>query len=92
MLICEVCGHETEGLVCAACQGENLTVAKFCCHCGERLFDPAAQGRSSAKPSDDPYDLDNRVLCSDESCIGIINEDGVCTECGRPLERQAEQS
>jgi hypothetical protein len=27
-----------------------------------------------------------RRLCSDESCIGIIGPDGVCTDCGkRPL-------
>lgn len=26
----------------------------------------------------------NRVLCSDESCIGTIGKDGRCTECGKP--------
>ena len=31
-------------------------------------------------PSDD--DWDNRVLCSDESCIGVIGPDGRCKECG----------
>jgi hypothetical protein len=29
---------------------------------------------------------DNRVLCSDESCIGTIGVNGCCTECGRPFE------
>ncbi len=28
----------------------------------------------------------NRVLCSDESCIGIIGPDGRCKECGLPYE------
>jgi hypothetical protein len=29
---------------------------------------------------------ENRVLCSDESCIGTIGPDGRCSECGRPYE------
>lgn len=32
-------------------------------------------------PSDD--DWDNRVLCSDEGCIGVIGPDGRCKECGK---------
>lgn len=27
-------------------------------------------------------DWENRVLCSDESCIGVIGPDGRCKECG----------
>ena len=34
---------------------------------------------------DDPIDWDNRVLCSDEACIGIIGSDGRCTKCRRHL-------
>ena len=30
-------------------------------------------------------DWDKRVLCSDESCIGVIGADGKCKECGKPL-------
>ena len=26
----------------------------------------------------------NRILCSDESCIGVIGADGRCKECGKP--------
>lgn len=29
---------------------------------------------------------ENRVLCSDESCIGIIGPDGRCKECGLPYD------
>jgi hypothetical protein len=32
--------------------------------------------------SDD--DWENRILCSDESCIGVIGPDGRCKECGKP--------
>jgi hypothetical protein len=28
---------------------------------------------------------DKRVLCGDESCIGVIGSDGKCKECGKPL-------
>jgi hypothetical protein len=27
---------------------------------------------------------EKRVLCSDESCIGVIGSDGRCKECGKP--------
>ena len=30
-------------------------------------------------------DWENRVLCSDESCIGVIGPDGRCKECGKPF-------
>jgi hypothetical protein len=29
-------------------------------------------------------DWDRRILCSDESCIGVIGPDGRCKECGKP--------
>ena len=34
----------------------------------------------------DKEDWENRVLCSDESCIGVIGPDGRCKECGKPYE------
>ena len=40
----------------------------------------------------DDNDWENRVLCSDESCIGVIGPDGRCKECGIPSkESPAEQ-
>ena len=30
---------------------------------------------------------ENRTLCSDESCIGVIGPDGRCKECGRAYEK-----
>jgi hypothetical protein len=32
----------------------------------------------------DDDDWENRILCSDESCIGVIGPDGRCKECGKP--------
>ncbi|MEW6672597.1 MAG: hypothetical protein AB1427_12900 [Thermodesulfobacteriota bacterium] len=31
-------------------------------------------------------DWESRVLCSDESCIGVIGPDGRCKECGKKFE------
>jgi len=31
-------------------------------------------------------DWENRTLCSDESCIGVIGPDGQCKECGETYE------
>lgn len=31
-------------------------------------------------------DWENRTLCSDESCIGVIGTDGRCKECGKSYE------
>jgi len=31
-------------------------------------------------------DWDQRTLCSDESCIGVIGPDGRCKECGKPYD------
>lgn len=42
---------------------------------------------SNKKIDTDLYrEWDNRVLCSDESCIGTIGADGCCRECGRAFE------
>ncbi len=30
-------------------------------------------------------DWDNRILCSDEACIGVMGPDGRCDECGKSL-------
>lgn len=38
-----------------------------------------------SKPQKD-IDWENRVLCSDGNCIGIIGLDGRCKECSKPYE------
>lgn len=39
---------------------------------------------NSKTPAD--IDWETRTLCSDESCIGVIGEDGRCKECGLPYD------
>jgi hypothetical protein len=35
-------------------------------------------------------DWEQRTLCSDESCIGVIGPDGFCKECGKPYSSEQE--
>ena len=38
---------------------------------------------TNAESSKSDIDWENRVLCSDGSCIGVIGPDGLCKECGK---------
>jgi hypothetical protein len=42
-------------------------------------------------PEDDAFAGEDRKLCPDGACVGVIGPDGTCTECGRaPAEAQDE--
>ena len=47
---------------------------------GSDDFDDAEPSQTDTADSD----WENRTLCSDESCIGVIGSDGRCKECGKP--------
>ncbi len=49
-------------------------------------------GEAEKTTGDDFLDWENRRLCPDESCIGIIGPDGRCTECGRRADPVSEQA
>ena len=70
-----------------------------CKECGkpyEELQTPEAQtartdseavvGNDSSEAPVKEDNWENRTLCSDESCIGVIGPDGRCKECGRPYQ------
>ena len=40
----------------------------------------------SKQKSQIDIDWENRTLCIDESCIGVVGPDGHCKECGKPYE------
>jgi hypothetical protein len=92
MAICESCGAEMEGLNCPHCERDLPADAVYCCYCGQNLSPADAETAETETEADapdgDPFDLENRVLCGDEACIGIINEKGVCTECGQPRKKR----
>ena len=75
---CPTCHSELPSRQCPECLEETPTFGRFCCHCGVRLSD------ESQDLDDSPDDFSSRILCSDGNCIGVINKDGVCSECGKP--------
>ena len=36
--------------------------------------------------TEDSFSLEDRILCSDGMCIGVIGPDGRCGECAKPYE------
>ena len=59
--------------------------------------DPAAEddepdistGEVEVADDQDDTGWENRILCSDGSCIGVIGPDGRCKECGLPRDSAA---
>jgi hypothetical protein len=41
---------------------------------------------------EDDLDLENRELCPDGSCTGVLGDDGRCRECGRSASGEAPQA
>jgi hypothetical protein len=79
---CKECGKQYEGPLpeTSADAPEDQVVDEV-----EEM--PAAADESNTVeelPADD--DWQNRVLCSDGNCIGVIGPDGRCKECGKPYE------
>jgi hypothetical protein len=48
--------------------------------CGGKIEDSIEE----LSEDDNGFDLENRILCPDGTCTGIIIN-GRCTECGRPF-------
>ena len=74
---CKECGKSFE-----SGQQEDIPVAPDFDE--EDLATESVEDDESTSPTD--IDWDNRTLCIDESCIGVIGPDGCCKECGKPFE------
>jgi len=77
-LECENCGYEAGGKDCSACGEKVPAWSLFCPLCGQafKKEEPAPSGQ-------DPFSVENRRLCPDGNCIGILGEDGNCIVCGK---------
>ena len=76
---CPHCHKGIAGKACRACGAASFPEARFCMKCGaslETVAEPPAD-------QDENLDFDDRILCPDGTCTGII-VDGRCSECGKP--------
>jgi predicted amidophosphoribosyltransferase len=75
---CPHCHKDIPGRPCSVCGKTTPLEGKYCMECGSPL------GEEGPTEGDEAFDLDNRVLCPDGTCTGII-VDGRCTECGKQI-------
>lgn len=78
---CPHCQKEIEGKTCPECSQTVPQESRFCMFCGVSLDET----RIESDIEEDPFDFDNRILCPDGTCTGIIVE-GKCTECGKSFQ------
>lgn len=81
---CPKCDYEFPTSICDSCGAGNLRESSYCCQCGEELIAKELIGEETS------VDWENRRLCSDGNCIGVINEQGVCNICGKPYTDEPE--
>jgi hypothetical protein len=77
---CPHCGEALPSILCPECGGETPEKSLYCCGCGRPI---KAEEREKEKERAED-DFSQRILCSDGNCIGVINEKGVCSVCGKP--------
>ena len=82
---CPHCEEEIPGSPCPGC-GESVygDDANYCMACGISLKEsaPPVSRDESFFDEEEDIDFDDRELCSDGTCTGIM-VDGRCTECGK---------
>jgi hypothetical protein len=91
---CKECGKPYEGRLPKGFDSQNVTAAP---EGQDQTTSEAAVDDAEQAPTGEPDraqqttgetaggdDWDNRVLCSDGNCIGVIGADGRCKECGKP--------
>jgi len=81
---CPHCHQEIPGKSCPECGTQVPGESRYCLACGA-AFEQEAVGSGDAEEG---LDLENRILCPDGNCTGII-VDGKCSECGKPYPESA---
>ena len=77
---CPHCGQSLGGQICPSCGSEVLKESLYCHRCGQKL-----ESLPSGPPAveEGQIDFSQRILCSDGTCIGVVNEKGICKVCGK---------
>jgi len=88
-MICEKCGEEFDSIVCANCGQTILKLGDYCYACGKEI-DSELKSADENEEIIGEIDFSSRILCSDGSCIGIV-ENGVCKICGKPYVPEPDQ-
>jgi DNA-directed RNA polymerase subunit RPC12/RpoP len=83
---CPYCEKEIPGITCPDCGAVTPEEAQYCMKCGSLLTDHSEDRpeETDSWENEESLDMDDRVLCPDGTCTGII-VDGRCTECGEPF-------
>jgi len=76
---CPHCHKEILGKPCPACGAHVPDDSRYCMDCGSPLVEKPREEMEQ----EDSLELDDRILCPDGNCTGII-VDGRCSECGNP--------
>ncbi len=87
-MLCEKCATETDTVTCSGCGETVAKLGPYCYRCGceiARASGPVETDQADAdKDEAGEIDLSARTLCSDGTCIGVIDKKGVCKVCGKP--------
>jgi len=70
--LCKECGKKHDGPL-----PENIAFE-------EDTDTPQEEEKQEAVDAPDDQSWENRTLCSDGNCIGVLGPDGRCKECGKP--------
>ena len=76
---CPYCHEALPSKTCPNCGEEVPEESRYCLSCGAAF---AQDDMSHASDDEEGLDLENRILCPDGTCTGII-ENGRCTVCGK---------
>jgi hypothetical protein len=79
---CQECGKKYDGDLPeqSPLENDDQTVAPE----DENMSSAATETHAAVEAAVED-EWENRVLCSDGACIGVIGPDGKCKECGKPL-------
>jgi hypothetical protein len=75
---CERCDADIDSILCNNCGMAIIRLGPYCYLCGTGIT------RKEEEMEGDGVDFSDRILCSDGTCIGVIDDTGLCKVCGKP--------